>query len=146
MTTATEHPMDGGQNRPLTMLNPDFPFSYDHYLQHPAGLGQVPESMHGTEVAVIGAGLSGLITAYAMLMVTYEEGFDTGEPGSVGDAAITGPGPVFWAALIVMALAGLVTVIWWIADGVGMSRRLERLDAELRQELSRDHGVDPWSF
>ncbi|WP_231861315.1 flavin monoamine oxidase family protein [Kocuria palustris] len=79
MTTATEHPMDGGQNRPLTMLNPDFPFSYDHYLQHPAGLGQVPESIHGTEVAVIGAGLSGLITGYELMKlglrpVVYEAG------------------------------------------------------------------------
>ncbi|MCC2661322.1 MAG: amine oxidase, partial [Arthrobacter sp.] len=24
---------------PVTMLNPDFPFSYDRYLAHPDGLG-----------------------------------------------------------------------------------------------------------
>lgn len=52
---------------PLTMLNPDFPFPYDEYLAHPAGLGTVPEHMHGTEVAVIGAGLSGLVAAYELL-------------------------------------------------------------------------------
>jgi monoamine oxidase len=54
-------------HNPITMLNPDFPFSYDHYLAHPAGLGSVPELRHGTEVAVIGAGLSGLVAAYELL-------------------------------------------------------------------------------
>ena len=29
----------GEQTAPITMLNPDFPFSYDHYLAHPDGLG-----------------------------------------------------------------------------------------------------------
>lgn len=83
MTTATElpasHPSstsslpDGpprgqdGQAAPITMLNPDFPFSYDHYLNHPDGLGSVPEELLGTEVAVIGAGLSGLVTAYELM-------------------------------------------------------------------------------
>ncbi|WP_396350880.1 flavin monoamine oxidase family protein [Kocuria palustris] len=93
MTTATEHPMEGGDPRPLTMLNPDFPFSYDHYLQHPAGLGRVPEDMHGTEVAVIGAGLSGLITAYELMKlglrpVVYEAGQIGGRLKTAGfDAA-----------------------------------------------------------
>ncbi|MCT1591409.1 TM2 domain-containing protein [Kocuria palustris] len=115
-----------------------------HVHVHDFYLGAVGRGL--VKLILAGIAWAGAITAYAMLMVTYEEGFDTREPGSVGDAAITEPGPVLWAALIVMALTGLVTVIWWIVDGVGMSRRLERLDAQLRQELSRDHGVDPWSF
>ncbi|MCI9887955.1 FAD-dependent oxidoreductase [Micrococcales bacterium 31B] len=61
------------------MLVPDFPFSYDHFLHHPAGLGHVPEEAHGTEVAVIGAGLAGLVAAYELMRlglrpVLYEAG------------------------------------------------------------------------
>ncbi|MBT1002331.1 FAD-dependent oxidoreductase [Paenarthrobacter sp. DKR-5] len=66
MTVATELPSED-TGAPVTMLNPDFPFSYDRYLQHPAGLGSVPEELHGTEVAVVGAGLSGLVTAYELM-------------------------------------------------------------------------------
>ena len=70
MTAVTEFPHDRDKHAgdaPVTMLNPDFPFSYDEYLTHPAGLGSVPEEMYGTEVAVVGAGLSGLITAYELM-------------------------------------------------------------------------------
>ena len=72
MTTATELPASDPSSTldtpgPITMLNPDFPFSYDHYLAHPAGLGSVPPELYGTEVAVIGAGLSGLVTAYELM-------------------------------------------------------------------------------
>jgi monoamine oxidase len=75
--------------RPLTMFGPDFPFAYDDYLAHPAGLGSVPEQAHGTEVAVIGGGLSGIVTAYELMRlglrpVVYEAHEIGGRLRSVG--------------------------------------------------------------
>lgn len=66
-TRAAAPAPDGSAPGPITMLNPDFPFSYDQYLAHPDGLGSVPPALYGTEVAVIGAGLSGLVTAYELM-------------------------------------------------------------------------------
>ena len=53
--------------RPVTMFGPDFPFAYDDYVQHPAGLGRVPPERHGSEVAVVGAGISGIVAAYELM-------------------------------------------------------------------------------
>ena len=75
MTTATELPAPGPDARapqaaaeaPITMLNPDFPFSYDHYLAHPDGLGSVPPSCTGPRWPSWAPGLSGLVTAYELM-------------------------------------------------------------------------------
>ncbi|TVL91789.1 NAD(P)/FAD-dependent oxidoreductase [Streptomyces sp. SAJ15] len=50
-----------------TMLVPDFPFSYDNWLRHPAGLGALPPGAAGTDVAVVGGGMAGLTAAYELM-------------------------------------------------------------------------------
>jgi lysine 2-monooxygenase len=65
--------------RPVTTFGPDFPFAYDDWLAHPAGLGALPPEALGREVAIIGAGLSGMVAAHELLRlglrpVVYEAG------------------------------------------------------------------------
>src|ERR1035438_10151790 len=52
---------------PVTVFGPDFPFPFDDWISHPAGLGSIPAERHGEEVAVIGAGFSGLVAAYELM-------------------------------------------------------------------------------
>ena len=65
--------------KPVTMFGPDFPFAYDDWLAHPAGLGHLPVRQHGTKVAIIGAGIAGVIAGYELMRmglhpVLYESG------------------------------------------------------------------------
>ncbi|NMM44180.1 NAD(P)-binding protein [Rhodospirillaceae bacterium KN72] len=53
--------------RPVTQFGPDFPFAHDDWIRHPSGLGAIPTDSHGASVAVIGAGLSGLVAAYELM-------------------------------------------------------------------------------
>ena len=57
---------ESGQ-KPVTIFGPDFPFAYDDWLNHPDGLGQVPPEMYGTEVAIVGAGMAGMVAAYELM-------------------------------------------------------------------------------
>ncbi|WP_035796295.1 flavin monoamine oxidase family protein [Kitasatospora mediocidica] len=59
--------MTSARPAPTTMLVPDFPFSYDGWLRHPAGLGALPPGAAGTEVAVVGGGMAGLTAAYELM-------------------------------------------------------------------------------
>ena len=52
---------------PVTVFGPDFPFAYDDWLAHPGGLGTLPAEAHGQEVAIVGAGMAGLVAAYELM-------------------------------------------------------------------------------
>jgi lysine 2-monooxygenase len=56
-----------GQRGQVTIFGPDFPFPFDDWITHPAGLGSIPAERQGEEVAVIGAGISGLVAAYELM-------------------------------------------------------------------------------
>jgi monoamine oxidase len=52
---------------PVTVFGPDFPFAYDDWLAHPQGLGTLPSAALGQEVAIVGAGMAGLVAAYELM-------------------------------------------------------------------------------
>ncbi|MEX5635047.1 flavin monoamine oxidase family protein [Parafrankia sp. FMc2] len=49
------------------MFGPDFPFGYDRWLDHPAGLGQLPPHQLGQPVGIVGGGIAGLVAAYELM-------------------------------------------------------------------------------
>ena len=55
--------------RRITAFGPDFPFDYEQWLSHPRGLGAIPADHHGREIAIIGAGVAGLVAAYELMKV-----------------------------------------------------------------------------
>ncbi|MGI9613666.1 MAG: flavin monoamine oxidase family protein, partial [Acidimicrobiales bacterium] len=52
---------------PLTAFGPDFPFPFDDWIANPVGTGSVPAGALGSEVAIVGAGISGVVAAYELM-------------------------------------------------------------------------------
>ncbi|RJS45747.1 flavin monoamine oxidase family protein [Nocardioides cavernaquae] len=57
---------------PITMFGPDFPFAYDDWVAHPAGIGSIPTTAHGSRIAIVGGGLSGMIAARELLRMGFQ--------------------------------------------------------------------------
>jgi monoamine oxidase len=53
--------------KPITIFGPDFPYAFDDWIAHPGGLGQLPAARHGQEVAIVGAGMAGMVAAYELM-------------------------------------------------------------------------------
>ena len=52
---------------PITCFGPDFPFDYPTWITHPSGLARLPDSAKGDEVAVVGAGIAGVVAAHELM-------------------------------------------------------------------------------
>ena len=120
-----QHTGAGEPQPPVTMFGPDFPFAYDDYLAHPAGLGSVPATELGTEVAVIGGGLSGIVAAYELMKaglrpVVYEADEIGGRLRTVG---FPGCDPELTAEMGAMRFPASSTALWHYIDLVGLRTR-----------------------
>ncbi|MCF6745756.1 amine oxidase [Blastococcus sp. KM273128] len=67
MTTGPGQETAQDDRPPVTIFGPDFPFAFDDWITHPSGLGAIPPERHGEEVAIVGAGISGLVAAYELM-------------------------------------------------------------------------------
>ncbi|MFO1172870.1 MAG: NAD(P)/FAD-dependent oxidoreductase [Hyphomicrobiaceae bacterium] len=66
--SAPQEPLKPSEDgRPITAFGPDFPFPFDDWIAHPAGLGSLPAERHGQEVAIVGAGMAGMTAAYELM-------------------------------------------------------------------------------
>ncbi len=70
---------DEDTSKPVTNFGPDFPFAFDDWIKNPAGLGSIPAANHGKEVAIIGAGIAGVLAGHELMKmglkpVLYEAG------------------------------------------------------------------------
>nr|WP_315243232.1 NAD(P)/FAD-dependent oxidoreductase [uncultured Albidiferax sp.] len=57
---------------PVTIFGPDFPFPFDDWIAHPVGLGSLPAQHHGAEVAIVGAGMAGMVAAYELMKLGFK--------------------------------------------------------------------------
>jgi lysine 2-monooxygenase len=109
---------------PGTSFGPDFPFGYDDWLGHPAGLGQVPAERRGESVAVVGAGIAGLVAAFELMRmglkpVVYEAGHLGGRLRSQGFEGADG----VVAELGAMRFPRSSSAFFHYADALGLETR-----------------------
>ncbi|MEM7498394.1 MAG: NAD(P)/FAD-dependent oxidoreductase [Pseudomonadota bacterium] len=105
----------------VSVFGPDFPYEYDRWLTHEAGLGSVPTARHGTPVAVIGAGVSGLVAGYELMRLGLRPVFyEAGELGGrLRTRRFTGSDNVV-AELGAMRFPPSSTAFWHYADKLGL--------------------------
>jgi tryptophan 2-monooxygenase len=108
----------------ITMFGPDFPFAYDDWVRHPAGLGSVPDEARGSEVAVIGGGLAGILAAYELMRIGLRPVVYEADRigGRLRSEPFDGPGGLI-AEMGAMRFPPSSTALYHYIDAVGLETR-----------------------
>ena len=113
-----------GITESITMLGPDFPFAYDEWLSSAHGLGEIPEAEFGSPVAVIGAGMSGLVAAYELMRMGLRPTvYEAGQVGGRMRSASFDAEPEAVAELGAMRFPASATALRHYLDLVGLTTR-----------------------
>ncbi|MEM9781774.1 MAG: NAD(P)/FAD-dependent oxidoreductase [Pseudomonadota bacterium] len=113
-----------GAVAPFSTFGPDFPFDYERWIRHPDGLGTIPGSRQGTRVAIIGAGLSGLVAGLELMRLGLHPVFY--ESDRIGGRLRSEPfsaHPETVAELGAMRFPPSSRCFWHYADGLGLDSR-----------------------
>lgn len=103
------------------MFVPDFPFAYDDWLRHPAGLGHLPAHLHGTPVAVVGGGISGIVAAYELMRLGLRPVlYEAGELGGRMRSVPFPEDPEYVAELGAMRFPPAATALFHYIDALGL--------------------------
>jgi len=110
--------------KPITIFGPDFPFAYDNWLSHKSGIGSVPPDQCGKSVAIIGAGVSGMVAALELMRMGLKP--VVFESGRIGGRLRSEPFPN--APSIVAELGGMrfpdsATTFYHYANSLGLKTK-----------------------
>ncbi|MEM8705913.1 MAG: NAD(P)/FAD-dependent oxidoreductase [Actinomycetota bacterium] len=109
---------------PITCFGPDFPFDYNAWLDHPDGLMTVPDRNHGDEVAVVGAGIAGIVAAYELMKLGFRPVvFESGRMGGRLRSQRFGAADDVIAELGGMRFPVSATAFFHYVDKVGLETR-----------------------
>lgn len=145
------HPYASAQGQPSPQLQAAWRFSARRkndttaWLLWIGGPFLIGLPIHDFYFGAIGKGLA-KIGLLIMIFVFFMGGIIAGA-ATESTSGSTGAFPVlFGGGLLLAGLSFLAVVIWWIMDGVTMSRRLETTNDRIRHQIAAEQGVDPWSF
>jgi len=105
----------------LSAFGPDFPFDFEAWVQHPDGLGAVPAEHYGREVAIVGAGIAGIVAAYELMRIGLRPViFEVDRIGGRLRSEPFSAAPHIVAELGGMRFPRSATALWHYIDAMGL--------------------------